>query len=262
MGAVDQVTFDLGAETAELASDLRDEQVDREATTVGDTKRTGSQLATSDKTLSVGRVGRGHFRRSGTAYFPSETCVTTAGSYSYGLTEHFATIYGWSGATGTMDFDTGSNHALGIGVGSGTSWRQSGTASIGTSSGATVGNIADANVVNKVNYRDYYSSCSANTTRKPVSFYALLPSGSFTRASDVNYTTGCSYYYPGGLTWKSNVSNYTYSGGVDIGPVNVSAQSGWNTATKMTYNVTSRSKICGSTSAGWLSSPGASSTVW
>ena len=183
---VDQVTLNLASETAELASDPRDKQLDRGATSVGAARKAGGQLNSSDKTLTVKRAGSGYFRSSG---------------------------------------------------------------------------IADANVKNRVNYRDYNSSCGY-TTRKPMGFYAILPSGDFTYAGDTNYTTGCSYYYPGGTPWKSSVTNYTYSAGVDIGPVNVSAQSGWNTATKMTYNVTSRSKICGSSSAGWLSSSGASSAAW
>lgn len=262
MTSVDQVTLDLAGETAELASDPKDKQINRGPTTVGQARLAGQALATSDKNLAVEPAPQTSVSSVGIINAPTETCVTTAGSSYNGLTETFATVYGWSGATGTMDSDTGSNHTLGVGLGSSTGWKQSGTVSIGSGAGATVGGIADAYVVNKVNYRDYYSSCSAFTTRKATGFYALLPSGSFTRATDTNYTTGCSYYYPGGTAWKSNVSNYTYSGGVDIGPLNVSAQSGWNTATKMTYNVTSKSKICGSTSAGWLSSPGASSAPW
>ena len=258
---VDQVTLNLASETAELASDPRDKQIGQGATSVGAARKAGGQLKGSEKTLTVKRAGSGYFRRSGIVNAPTETCVTSAGTWHYGLREHFAKVFGWSGAKGTMDFDTGSSHTLGVGVDGGSGFRQSGTASIATSSGATVTGIADANVLNRVNYRDYISSCGY-TTRKPMGFYAILPSGDFTYAGDTNYTTGCSYYYPGGTPWKSSVTNYTYSAGVDIGPVNVSAQSGWNTATKMTYNVTSRSKICGSSSAGWLSSSGASSAAW
>lgn len=261
--APDEVVFDLAGETAELASDARDKQIDHGPATVGQARSAGAELATSDKNLSVLPVGRGHFRNSGIVYAPSETCVTTTGTTYYGLLEHFATVYGWSGATGTMDFDTGSSHTLGVGVSSsGTAMRQSGTASIGTSAGATIGNIADAHVKNRVNYRNYYNSCSPYEYRKPLSFNALMPSGDFTRAADHNYTASCANYYPGGTTWKQNVTNYTYSAGVDIGPINVSAQSGWNTATKLTYYVKEKSKICGSSLSGWVNSPGSSSRIW
>jgi hypothetical protein len=54
--------------------------------------------------------------------------------------------------------------------------------------------------------------------------------------------------------WKLKARNVTYSGGVDAGPINVSAQSGWNVETKIGWEMTKRTKICGSSSDGWVQS--------
>ncbi|MDC5697338.1 hypothetical protein OO014_08720 [Intrasporangium calvum] len=259
-GAPDEVTLDLVAQTAEQASDARAKQIDHGPMTIGDARRARVKLATSDKNLSVMPIGKGHFRGSGIGYSASDICGTITGTTYYGLREHFATLYGWSGATGEVDFETGSAHTLGVGVtGPDFGMKQSGTATISTSVGATATNIADAMVRNWVNYRDYKNTCTQYVYRKPVSFNALLPSGDFTRTADYNYSASCAPYSAGTTVWKNNATNYTYSAGVDIGPINVSAHSGWTSATRMRFAVTAPSYLCGSTPKGWAASAGSSS---
>lgn len=188
------------------------------------------------------------------AVVPMETCVISPGDTYTNKTEKFAHVYAWSGAKGIVDFNTGSEHTLGIAVTSGGAWSQSGTATISTNSGATVNGVVDATAINKVNYRDYYNSCTPYTYRKPLSFYSLLPSSSFTYATHANYST-CSTYNAGANIWKQDGTNLTFSTGVPLGVANVSAKSGWNTATKVSWDITAKTKVCGSTTAGWVTSP-------
>lgn len=190
-----------------------------------------------------------------TSATPADICVVTADKTYYNITEEFATVFAWSGAKGTVDFNTGSDHTLGIAVESSNGWKQSGTAGISTSAGATVTGLVNKVAVNKVNYRDYYNSCTPYTYRKPISFYSLLPSASFASTSSYKFSGGCSTYLAGASIWKKQGTNVTYSAGVPLGVAYVSAQSGWNTETKMTWNITARTKVCGSKSSGWVDSP-------
>lgn len=207
--------------------------------------------------LAVASVGaRSQVARAGqSAVTPMETCVVTADKTYTNIKEEFASIFAWSGAKGTVDFNTGSDHTLGIALGSSSGWKQSGTGSISTSAGATVTGVVNKVAVNKVNYRDYYNSCTPYTYRKPLSFYALLPSASFGSISSYKFSGGCATYLAGASVWKKQGTNVTYSAGVPLGVANVSAQSGWNNETKLTWTITEKTKICGSKSSGWVDSP-------
>ena len=244
----DTVAFDLGRRTADSMASPRSKQV----------KLDGGTGLTLESTLAVGPKNARTWAEpvaDNIVAAPTETCVTTAGSVVYNLPEYFAKVFAWSGAKGTVDFDTGSDHELGVGIGKSTGWSASGTSGISTGSGATVGSVVDANAVNRVNYRDYNNSCSAWTTRKPYNFYALIPGGQFTYAGHVNYSYCAGPYVSGKTVWKNQGTNITFGSGVDIGPINVSAQSGWNTGTKVAFTMTARTRVCGSSSSGWVSSP-------
>ena len=183
---------------------------------------------------------------------PAETCVNYTGSTHYGLSEYFLKAYAWSGAYATVHQDYGNDHTLGIGYSassSGTSFSQSGTMTVNMAASAVRGGVADATVWNKINYRDYYNTCYVSFTRKPLSVNALLTN--FTYAPHV--TWGTCTTYTGGTYTKSQGTNVTYSAGMDIGPSNVSAKSGWDSNTEVAWSVTARTKLCGSSTAGWVS---------
>jgi len=196
---------------------------------------------------------------SGPETLPGEICVTSASTIHYGLPEYFMQAYAWSGAYATVVQKYGNDHTLGIAysaTGSDASFKQSGSISTNMAASASRSGVADAYVWNKVNYRDYVSSCSASKTRKPYSVNALLTN--FTYSAHPSWST-CQTY-SGGTYTKSQGTNVTYSAGMDIGPINVSAQSGWNSNTEITWTVTSRTKLCGNSSAGWVSSSIAASS--
>jgi hypothetical protein len=158
------------------------------------------------------------------------------------------------------------DHTLGVGYGvSGGNggWSQSGTKAISLAAGAERGGVADATVWNKINYRDLgwtnLPECHNMAIRRlPISVHSLLTN--FTYARHVNFAY-CTPNYTGGTYWKIRGRNVTYGGGVDIGPINVSAQSGYNRESKIAWTVTRRTSICGSTPEGWAESPQASASA-
>jgi hypothetical protein len=186
---------------------------------------------------------------------PATGCVATALSSFYDADESFAAVYAWSGGKATVYQATGTSHVLGIGVkgGSGT-WSGGGTVTFKETygAGASVPGVADAYAHNSVQYRDYYYSFPCQyTQRRPYSTQGLLDA--FTYAPHVNFTH-CLSMVKGGSYWKDQGTALTVAAGTDIGPISVSAQSGWNSATKLTWVLTSASHGCGSTT-GWASAP-------
>lgn len=118
---------------------------------------------------------------------------------------------------------------------------------------------------NKINYRDYVLyNCSGYKTgvaRRPVSVNALHTS--FTWLGHVSYnssTSGqCSTYSSGTYT-KNRGTNLTYSTGVNLSTINVSANARFDSGFSVTWNVTSRTRLCGSSSLGWVGSVNASAS--
>jgi len=181
-------------------------------------------------------------------------CVWAAtNNWYYNRPEKFMAAYAWSGAKVTVTQVNGTDHQLGIGYQvSGGNWSQSGTMNLDESSGggAEVAGFINKYIYNAVNYRDWVNSCGA-TQRRPASTYAFISSTTSASHPTWSYCTT----YTSGTFWKTSGTNVTYSAGVNIIVLSVSAQSGWNTSTKEAWVVTSATKLCGSTSQGWVSSP-------
>jgi hypothetical protein len=184
----------------------------------------------------------------------------TPGARHKGLGEKFMKVLAWSGAKATVEQTTSSTHKLGVGVKyAGGSWSASGSVSLQTKieGGASTDNVVDAYAWNKVNYRDMNIKCIApgkdgwtRTDRSPTSFNDL--NSKFTRAQHTKLQF-CATKLPGRY-WKTKGRNVTFDGGVDLGPISVNAQAGFDSTTKLQFNVTKKTKLCGTSSAGWLSS--------
>jgi hypothetical protein len=194
------------------------------------------------------------------------SCYPQWKKWHYGRDEAFVNLYAWSGAMGTVSQVNGVDHTLGVGYGvSGGkgSWSQSGTRTISLSAGAERGGIADATVYNRINYRDLgwtnLPECRNMAIRRlPISVHSLLTK--YTYARHVNFGN-CTHGYTGGTYWKSKGKNITFGAGANIGPINVSAQSGYNGESKIAWTVTRRTSICGSTPEGWAKAPQASASA-
>lgn len=183
-----------------------------------------------------------------------------AQKWHYGRSEHFMAVYGWKYAKATVRQSRGVNHTLGIGGrGSGGHWSASGTKTLDMTRSAThtQNRVVNANVYNKVNYRDFrrgrspYVHCGApRTWRRPMSQHAFFTK--FTRAHHPIYRGSCNPVERGGNVDKDQGKNLTYGFGVDIGPISVSAQSGYSNSSQIYWRARRKSRICTPSRKGWL----------
>ena len=115
--------------------------------------------------------------------------------------------------------------------------------------------IADANVMNRVWQRYYYTKCysagtlvSTDTYTRPAGF---ADGPYYTRAAHVNYTE-CSTGYAGHMYHRTTSKNRTYTAGLDLDVVNLSSQSGWSSTTEMHWKFFDvGGKLCGSNGKLW-----------
>lgn len=181
----------------------------------------------------------------------SASCgVYVASTWRNNRPESFVNVYGWSGAKAELIQGSGTSHTMGIGFNyDGNGWGANGTSKveITTTDQRTQPNVVDATARNRVNYRDFKNPCNDVLT-KPVEIAALMPTSDFLYAPHKDFNTVCANY-TGGTYTKAQGTNATFSAGVDVGPISVSAQSGYNTDTKITWNFTAASKLCGNTSS-------------
>jgi hypothetical protein len=241
------VRVDLGQKVGYDANDDPAEWVTDDGTRPGPGRRAQvASLTVGPRSSALNQLAP----RQGTVQ-PMEVCVNYTGSTYTNRPERFAQVYAWQGAYGTLSEKSGNDHTLGIGYNNGSSWSASGSSTLSFSASATRGQLADTNVYNAVNYRDFYNSCYPGFWRKPIGYYALLTN--FTLASHVKY--GACTRYTGGVYGKTAGRNITYSTGVNIGGYSVNAQSGWTSETTVSWTVTAPTYLCGSTSNGWASSP-------
>ena len=184
-----------------------------------------------------------------------DDCQATVGPLIPNLREHFLNVFAWSGGKGSVTESSGVNHTLGVGAkvaGSG-SWSASGTNTESFSSSAGQNGVVDSSVWNRVNYRDYGNTCSVMTYRRPVGYYVLL-SNDWAQVAHQRFSGACSTRLAGSFWDTSSAQNRTYGTGMDIGPISVSAQSGYTGSMKLAFNFTKKSVLCGNSGSGLLSS--------
>ncbi len=69
-----------------------------------------------------------------------------------------------------------------------------------------------------------------------------------------NWEPNCGTY-SSGYMYKTQGTNQTYSAGINLGPISVSAHTDWETDNKLKWNFSASTRLCGSTTGGWVSSP-------
>ncbi|MET8141278.1 DNRLRE domain-containing protein [Sphaerisporangium sp. NPDC005288] len=184
-------------------------------------------------------------------------CFTEARARHSGLQERFMEAHGWSGAKAKVTQQYGVDHQLGMGFkDTAGRWSAGGSRKVDLTASAERGGLTSVWVYNKVNYRDYTHVCTSVTTvigpteRRPTGVHSLLTK--FTKAKPVIFkdTRKCTTY-TGGTYTKTRGKNATVSGGVDLGVVNVSAQSGFNSSSSISWTVTKKTRLCGNTIDGW-----------
>jgi hypothetical protein len=173
--------------------------------------------------------------------------------------ERFQSIYNWSGAKATLTQTTATKHELGVAVQfpyQGVTWKASAMKSTGTSGQGTTADQVNKTFYNNVDYRYFNFYCSAGTFQghPDIRFMRqeLRPmkvSGFFTKAtvSDKKSWKKRCVFYPKSRNYSFSLTkskSYTKSGGVDLGFLNVNAQSGFTNESKQTFKISSASFIC------------------
>ncbi len=242
-----ELNFDLAADTASGA----------DAATV----TTTSATADIDSAAGPGVTSAKHFG-TGAARGSSTTTTASGGGCTMGTgerhgpyLERFMTMYGTSYVKGRVIQHDGGDHTLGIAVkypGSST-WSAGGTSTRGASWGYnTPYDVADAHVHNKIYHRYYIATCITSsgiyTTKysKPSTWHS---GPYYSYAPHVDYAY-CSPGYKGHEYYRTSYKNGTYSGGVDLPFINLSAQSGWNSEIQGWWKFYRNGKLCGS-NEGW-----------
>lgn len=247
------ITFDLATGVVTDPSVPRDQMVDFDGTELTDAE---ARAATTTRTEARGadfedRLGSARDGKYG-------TCAWINKGYLYGLNERFVTVSAWSGAHATLVQGSGTTHTLGVAIKDWAGWSASGTQTISSGASRSLpGFTTVAAAYNKVNYRVRNLSCPGvrvRTYHLPVGLHSLITSTAIIARKA--YTTGCiTSPYTSGTWTKNSAKNMTYAGGVSLGPFSVSAQSGWNSDTSISWLATAPTRVCGSTSSGWVSSP-------
>lgn len=191
-------------------------------------------------------------RGSQSGITPMDECYPIATStYQSQRPESFVIAQGVLNARARVTQGSGTSHSLGVAVTFGNGWKGSGSTTKSTSSTASQGGIATARrYYNRVKYRYYRNSCGAAFGHywRPYSIQELV--AGYVLVSRLSYSR-CNTYDAGYSWTKNSGRNTTYGTGVDLAQVNVSAQSGYNSDTSLSFGeFTGRAKLCWSSSAG------------
>jgi hypothetical protein len=180
------------------------------------------------------------------------------GNWKYGIDEAFANVWSWAGAQVEFQEATSSSHTLGLALQqSGGGWTQNGSMGYTENSGSKgdVSGLYDNQVDNRVDYEDNIITCVLLHEWAPGGTYALMyPILGWPHSSHPIWGS-CAVYGNGAVMTKTQGTNSTISGGVAFGPISLSAQAGWNTSIDEAFHFTQTSYLCGSSGAGWVSSP-------
>ena len=244
-GAAPNMRFDLGRATAWDVANNPATWLDEHGQPYGEAR--AEQAAKVAVTKRTGRMDALLRRR--------DDCQATVGPLIPNLREHFLNVYAWSGAKGKVTQSAGVDHTLGVGVkvSGQSSWGESGTNTESFSASASQGNVVNSSAWNRVNYRDYGNTCSVVTYRRPVGFYDLL-SNDWAPVSHPRFTASCSTKLKGADWDTGSAKNRTYATGMDIGPISVSAQSGYTARMNLHFDFTQKSRICGNSGEGLVAS--------
>ncbi|MFI9553660.1 hypothetical protein [Nonomuraea endophytica] len=191
--------------------------------------------------------------------------IPAGGEWLYNNRERFLNVYAWEGAKAKVQQAVASSSTHTVGVAykpTNGNWGVDGTvsSSISTEFGQTSGPLVDSGVYNSINYREWNCSLAASPTViigkqiRPAGYYDIF-NEPYERLAHKVFRKGCATKSAGNEFWKSEGTNATRSVGISTPYLNLSAQSGYNEGTKMLFQVTARSEICGNTDQGWPQAP-------
>lgn len=189
-------------------------------------------------------------------------CYYMARAWHNGRPEHFMNMFAWSGARGEVRQWNSITHTLGIGLsvdGEFNDLKAGGTASLTfhNEGGGDVsqGGLLNTSVFNRVNYRDFVSTCSWGqpAQRRPVSVYDFLDTSLFRNITHT-YWYNCGSHRAGAIWSTLSAHEVTYEHGMNIIGFNVSSQSGFGAGTKISFHFSRFGYVCGPSPQGPLQS--------
>lgn len=166
-------------------------------------------------------------------------------------------LWSWSGAPMSHTYDASVTSTVGVAKKlSGGGMSASGTVSFAVTSaaGGTVNGLYNRRSYNQIHYRLLVDSCYLQGWWKPYATTNIL--------YPINYVGPHPHWEPHCGTYRNAVmfktagSNVTYAYGINLGPISVSSHTNWKADNKLAWNIGSTStRLCGSSSQGWVSSP-------
>jgi hypothetical protein len=191
-----------------------------------------------------------------TATTDATTCIVFAGDKYPAKPEHFMNAYTDNNGTASVHVAEGSSshHTLGLAVlQSNGSWAASGSDSISRSSDTSAVSADRQHswaYWNKVNYQQFTLSCTGHTWRGPIGFYDIL-AGDLDGQVDMLWLVNSCGVKLKGDTWDTgSATSTTFGTGVDIGPVSLSAQSGFGTSENIHYTFLKKGEMAGNSGLG------------
>jgi hypothetical protein len=191
------------------------------------------------------------------------TCTKTPEAFHTDLPEHFVNLYTISTGnkipeTVTEAVDKSTTHTLGIGV-QGKN-KEGKVIWTGTGTGSITDEVQNADsstwatsrtMYNLVNYRDYKYSCPhTHIQREPYNFWGLLPRIPGGPAP-MRWFFNCEAKGPHDNKFSTTTAKSATIGfGMSIGPINVSAQSGYSTSVQLVYIFHVNGEVCGNSPFG------------
>lgn len=189
-------------------------------------------------------------RASSGSVVPLDECVPHAtGTYQGNRRENFVIARGVTNAKVTVDQNSNSTHSVGIAVKPSSEWKAGGAVTMTWSNSSQQGGITGTRMYyDHVRYRLYDNPCGLgytdywrpNNDQEPLAGYVMVDTLNYNNCR----THGNEHTYT-----KEAGKNTTYSTGVDLTQVDVSAQSGWGTKTQLRWAWTGTAKLCWSSSA-------------
>ena len=183
------------------------------------------------------------FHRTGVA----QGCVTSAGNFIYNVQEKWGRIFSPAAIPTDVTETNASSHTLGVGFqNTAKVWSATGTTSMTVTSSGSGGytGLWNEYLYNRLNYRDYPCTFQNGTTQVTRRVYdtsgkvtdtggwagAMPTSWAANPSTNPCYKRGAGWYYT-----KLNATNTTFSGGVNLGPLTVSSQAGWDSSTSIKW---------------------------
>ncbi|WP_454855135.1 hypothetical protein [Promicromonospora soli] len=242
------MTFDLDTGAVTDSTMPWTEQVDDqgvELTEAAATEALRSEV-TARESIDTWLAGRA----SAASVTPLDECAAHAtGTYQGNRRENFIIARGVVNAKVTVDQNSNSKHTVGIAVKPSTQWKAGGTVTKTWSNSAQQGGVTGTRkYYDHVRYRFYNNPCGLGYTDywRPNNDQELL--AGYVLVDALNYNN-CSTHGNEHTYTKEDGKNTTYSTGVDLEQVDVSAQSGWGTKTQLRWKWTGTAKLCWSSAA-------------